>query len=114
MRSTLIALVIVGGLLWLWMDARRSHEQAVRVVRRALKSTGAQLLDDTVALQSIGLARTPNGRMALRRTYGFELSFDRLSRQRGSLTLMANAIQVLDLPPEVDPDRDGRSGPGLH
>ena len=98
MKSTLAALLIVGMLLWLWVEARRNHELASRIVRRALRDSGAQLLDDTVALQSMGLARTSSGRMAIRRSYQFEVSFDRVTREYGTLTLLRNSEQVLQLP----------------
>jgi hypothetical protein len=98
MKSTLAALVAVGLALWLWSDARRHHEQASRVVRRALRNSDAQLLDDTISLQSVGIARTPSGGLGIRRSYSFEVSFDRISRQRGDLTLLANSIQVLQIP----------------
>jgi len=104
----------VGAALWFWVDARRHHERALRVVRRALRSHQAQLLDDTVALQSMGLARAPSGRLAIRRSYGFDISYDRMTRQRGSLTLLANSIQVLELPPEVLPESDPRGGTRFH
>ena len=46
MRSTLFALVLLGFALWFWSEARRYHERAVRVVKRAVSNSGAQLLDE--------------------------------------------------------------------
>ncbi len=104
MRSTLFALVLLGFALWFWSEARRYHERAVRVVKRAVSNSGAQLLDDTVSLRSLGLARTSSGRMGLRRTYSFELSFDRVNRKRGSLTLLGRHNEILELPEADETD----------
>ena len=98
MKSTLIALIALAFVLWFWSEARRYHERAVFVVRRAIRNSDAQLLDDTVSLRSLGFARTTSGRVGFRRTYSFELSFDRVNRKRGTLTLLGRQNEILELP----------------
>lgn len=102
MRSTLAFLVLIGAGLWFWFEARRSHERACASVRKILRNSGAQLLDDTVSLNAMRLARRRSGSVGIARSYAFEFTYDRVSRQRGSLTLLANEVEVLDLPAPVE------------
>ena len=98
MRTTLFLLLLIGTGLWVWFEARRKHEQACASVRKILRQSDAQLLDDTVTLHGMRLARDRHGRLALERSYAFEFTYDRVSRQRGLLTLGADRVEVLDLP----------------
>ena len=102
MRTTLAFLVLLGTGLWFWSEARRSHERACASVRKILLRSEAQLLDDTVSLNALSLARKRNGRMGIQRSYAFEFTYDRISRQRGTLTLLADEIEVLDLPAPLE------------
>ena len=98
MRTTLTLLLLIATGLWFWSEARRNHERACASVRKILRRYDAQLLDDTVSLQAMKLARNRTGRMGIQRSYAFEFTYDRISRQRGSLTLLVDQLEVLDLP----------------
>ena len=102
MRTTLALLLLIGTGLWFWFDARRQHERACASVRRILRRSDAQLLDDTVSLHGIKLARDRHGRIGLQRSYAFEFTYDRMSRQRGMLTLLSDQVEILDLPGPPD------------
>lgn len=104
MLEALLALLLLGAVLWLWSEARRQHERAVQAVRLLLRDSGAQLLDDTVALQSLALRRSASGWLRLDRSYGFEVSVNGLDRRRGRLTLAGRSVEVVELP-ELGPDR---------
>jgi hypothetical protein len=54
-------------------------------------------LDDTVALQSVWPVRDTEGRLKLRRIYGFEYSDTGHDRRKGTLTLIGGNVLSLDL-----------------
>jgi len=91
-----LALVALG---WMWFDSLRARESAVRAARLACHADGVQLLDDTVALASLGLLRGAGGRMALRRIYRFEFSDTGDNRLDGSITMVGSDVQALYLDP---------------
>ena len=105
-------MLLLGGALWLWSGARSQHERAAQAVRLLLRDSGAQLLDDTVALQSLALRRSASGWLRLVRSYGFEVSLDGLDRRRGRLTLAGRSVEVVELP-ELGPDLGPDLRPGL-
>jgi hypothetical protein len=90
----LLAAAGAAGLLWTSLKAREAANAAMRAACRA---EGLLFLDDTVALQSMRPARDGDGRMALRRIYGFEYSDTGDNRRRGSVTLLGPRIVAIDM-----------------
>ena len=68
--------LIVGLCLaaWLWFDSLKARETAVSAAREACRAEGLLLLDDTVAISAMKLARDDDGRIRLQRAYAFEYS----------------------------------------
>lgn len=92
----LIFVIITFGLLaWFWADSLRAREQALHVCRRACDKIDAQLLDETVALRRLGIARNPQGHAVWRRSYNFEYSLDGVQRLRGSVVLRGRAVEMV-------------------
>jgi hypothetical protein len=91
-----LAIVAVGG--WFWYDSMRARERAVRLGRETCRRQDLLFLDDTVALDSIALARS-GGRLALRRTYRFEFSDTGNNRLKGSVTLTGERLELIFLEP---------------
>lgn len=58
----------------------------------ACKQIGAQLLDQTASLEKISFKRKKNGRLTLERTYSFDFSRDRETRQKGHVSLTGQTI----------------------
>lgn len=75
-----------------WLEALRARESALRACRRLTARLGAQLLDETVALQRLRPARTAAGYPALRRSYTFEYSLHGLERRRGRIELLGGRV----------------------
>lgn len=94
-----VAAIVLVTLGWLWFDSLRARESAVRAARLACHADGVQLLDDTVALASIGLLRVDGGQVALRRCYRFEFSDTGNNRLDGSITMKGSIVQALYLQP---------------
>lgn len=100
----LIGLMLLGAVAWFWLDSLRTRDAAVRAARAACTGEGLQLLDDTVAIATARPARDDEGRLMLRRTYGFEYSDTGDNRRRGSVTLLGDRVVVLNLGPRPLPD----------
>ena len=98
MTAELLAVALLAGLTWLWLDSLRVREVAVQAVRRACAGDGVQLLDDTVMLAALGAARR-DGRVVLRRVYHFEFSDTGDNRLDGAITLAGSSVELLYLEP---------------
>ena len=93
----LILLLALGILAWLWLDSLKAREISVQAARAACNAEGFMLLDDTVAIAGIRLARDEHGRLQLRRTYRFEFSDTGNNRLEGSVVLLGRRVLVLNL-----------------
>ena len=91
----LLLIVALALLAWFWADSLRAREYALQVCAKACEKIQAQLLDDTVALRRLSLARHPRGHMVWRRTYNFEYSLDGVRRNRGSVVLRGRAVETV-------------------
>jgi len=102
-----LALVVAAG--WLIWDSLKARETANAAMRDACRHAGLLFLDDTVALDSIRPVRGSDGSVRLRRVFSFEYSDTGHDRRKGSLTMVGDAIDALDVLRRADPD-----GPTLH
>ncbi|MHB1245037.1 MAG: DUF3301 domain-containing protein [Sulfuriferula sp.] len=87
----LVVVAVLGALAWFWLDSLKTREIAIAAAKRACDTDAVQLLDDTVAMASIRLARNPNGQVSLRRFYRFEFS-DTGDNRRGGMVLMLGSV----------------------
>ena len=89
--AALIPLLLAFAALLLWWHAAvRSLDRARAAAQTWCERRGWQLLDQTVALRSLRLARGDRGPCLVRR-YRFEFSADRLDRLPGGLTTYGGA-----------------------
>lgn len=103
----LLALAVAAG--WLVWDSLHAREIANAAMREACRTYGMLFLDDTVALESMRPARDGEGRLRLRRVFGFEYSDTGHNRRKGRLTMLSSAVSAVDIGP---PAADGaESGP---
>jgi hypothetical protein len=91
------SLLALGALVWLWLDSLKAREAGMREARAACAEEGLQLLDDTVAIRSLRLARDDAGRLRLQRTYVFEYSDSGDDRRQGSVTLLGHDVVLVRL-----------------
>jgi hypothetical protein len=89
-----LLLAVLAGAWFLW-DSLRAREAANVAMREACRSEGLQFLDDTVALTSLLPVRNDDGRLKLRRVYGFEYSDTGHNRRKGSITMLGDAVLAL-------------------
>ena len=97
MPTALAVILIVGLTLVAWSSARGAAEIARAQADALCRQHGLQLLDQTVALRAVGIVRAPWG-LALKRTYGFEVSSDAVNRLRGSLVFVGEVLEGASLP----------------
>ena len=102
----ILGLLLIAAAGWFVWDSLRIREAANAAMRAACESRGMFFLDDTVALQSVKPVRNDEGRVVLRRVYGFEYSDTGHNRRRGSITLTAGAVVTLDLGPQLVAGQD--------
>lgn len=93
----LLALALITALGWLWFDSLKVREHAVRAAREACVAEGLLLLDDTVAIASLKLARDDEGRVRLQRAYDFEFSDTGDNRLRGAVVMLGTQVALLNL-----------------
>lgn len=93
----IIGLLLLSALAWLWYDSIHVRGIGVRAAKAACAAEGLQLLDDTVAIASLKLARDDNGRLLLRRAYSFDYSETGDNRRRGSVVLLGERVIVVNV-----------------
>lgn len=92
-------LLVLAMLGWLAFDALRARETAIGFARAACDRQGLQFLDFTVQGARVTIVRDAQGRAALRRTYRFEFSDDGISRRAGTIVVLGNEVESLELEP---------------
>ncbi|MCB1630837.1 MAG: DUF3301 domain-containing protein [Pseudomonadales bacterium] len=81
--------------IWLYFDGMRVREAALRAGRDYCEAAGLQLLDETVARQSIGMARDADGQLRIRRSFGFEFTSDGERRYRGKIVMLGVRVETV-------------------
>jgi hypothetical protein len=86
-------------LLWFWRDSLRVRETAIKISRQVCQSHDIQLLDQTVALQRLGIRWTRSG-PKIRRVYAFDFSKEGSERQTAYLVMLGaqNVSVHINLP----------------
>jgi len=82
---------------WLWFDSLSAREAAVAAARAACRAEDLLLLDDTVAIARLRLARDSDGVMRIQRVYGFEYSDTGNDRHPGSVVMLGSRIVVINV-----------------
>jgi hypothetical protein len=85
--SSLALLVIIGLLVWFWLESLKSRDIAIQVARTSCRQQELQLLDGTVSLQTLRPYYRNLDDYGLKRTYTFDYSGDGVSRQTGCVVL---------------------------
>jgi len=93
----LLALLVIGAIAWMWLDSLRAREAAIRAARSICAAEGLLLLDDTVAISGLKIARDEAGRLVLQRAYDFEFSDTGDNRLRGDLVLHGHRVVLFNV-----------------
>ena len=100
----LVAALLLAA--WFWWDGLQKREIAVRVARLACERAGVLLLDDSVVLLKLRLAKDDNQRSRLHRQYGFEFSDTGDNRLAGRIYLLGAQILDVDLILPAAPEKE--------
>jgi hypothetical protein len=95
--NTIIVLLIVIGLIYFWLDSVKSKENAMAYAAKACRDVEVQLLDQTVSLTTLKLARSKQGRLAFQRIYRFDFSIHGNERREGRVMLKGHHIEQIQL-----------------
>ena len=93
------ALIVLGVAALAWFEGMKARERALEAGREACGRYGLQLLDDTVSLAGIRLARDDEGRLRVKRTYSFEFSDTGDNRRQGAIVTLGPDLVDLHLEP---------------
>ena len=97
-------ILILAAVAWLWLDSLTAREAAVAAARTACDAEGLLLLDATVSIASLKLARDGEGRLRLQRAYDFEYSDTGDNRKKGGVVLLGHRVIVLNVGLRAVPD----------
>jgi len=97
MIGTWLFLLAIAVAVWAWMDILRARELAIAHSRTLCREAGVQLLDQTVSLKRLAIARR-DGLPTIVRRYGFEVSIDGSDRHRCHLDLAGQRLEAWSLP----------------
>jgi hypothetical protein len=98
MIGPMLAVILLLAALAAWQNALKARDLARLLGHELCTRAGVQLLDQSVALAGVGLARNAEGHLRLRRNYRFEVSVDGHDRHRGSLTMLDGRLLAWSLP----------------
>lgn len=90
-------LLLLAAMAWLWLDSLKAREAAMTAARSACNGEALLLLDDTVAIAGIRLARDGDGVLRLRRLYAFEYSDTGHDRSQGSIAMVGSRVLTITL-----------------
>jgi hypothetical protein len=96
-----LGVVALIGIGWAWHASLAAREFANRIAADTCTQAGVQLLDGTVAMLKLALARSDDGRLVLRRTYVFDYSEDGYGRRRGFVVLTGLSLDSVGLGPRA-------------
>lgn len=95
---TLFALLaLMLAIAWFWHDSLGARESANLAALETCRSTGAHLLDGTVAFRRLEPVRGVDGYLRLRRTYVFDYTRDGVTRQQGFVVLAGRSVESIGL-----------------
>lgn len=99
--TTFLAIVALLFTGWAWYASLAAREFANEVATETCRQAGVQLLDGTVSMLRLRLARAADGGLALRRTYVFDYSEHGHDRRRGFVVLTGRSLDSVGLGPRA-------------
>jgi hypothetical protein len=94
---TLLSIFLLITLFWYWFDGLRAREIAMAVCREMCRYRQVQLLDETVMLFRTRVRRSPDGKLRLQRTFGFEVTTNGDDRDPGAIIMLGSHMQLFEL-----------------
>ncbi|MGV6808363.1 MAG: DUF3301 domain-containing protein [bacterium] len=95
--DAIIPFLVLGGIVWFWLDAMKTKEIATQAAWQACRELGVQLLDQTVSVTKMRLRRNHRGRLVLMRIYRFDFSLEGVERLQGRAILYGKIVKQIHL-----------------
>jgi hypothetical protein len=102
----LIWALLIASLIAFWWQSDKVKHLALQLVARHCQQQGLQLLDQTMVLKGLRLARSNDGRLQLRRRYEFEFASTGSERYQGKIILAGLQIEELELAAHLLPESE--------
>ena len=80
--------LLLAGLIWFWLASLRAKELAMGIAKHLCSRAQVMLLDDSVALKAVSLARNRQGSMSFKRVFRFEFASDGQQRYQGKIIML--------------------------
>jgi hypothetical protein len=93
--TPVLLLLALGLIIWFWQDSLQARESAYKASALACRQCGVQLLDDTVALETLTLRRVRPGFLQTERIYRFEFTETGSTRYLGRLIMLGHRVEVM-------------------
>ena len=93
----ILSLLLLGGVVWFWLDGMKVRDIAIREARVVCESEGLQFLDESVATAKIRFVRDDDGRLVLQRVYAFEFSDTGSNRRPGSIVMRGQEVLFVNV-----------------
>ena len=98
--SDILALALIGGVVWYFFDAMRARESATVAVRDYCNQSSLQFLDGTVGLKTVSLS-FEYGKPSFMRRYEFHFSGTDHTRSIGLVTMKGADVENFILPQKL-------------
>lgn len=95
--SVLLLLLLLALVVLLWQSNMLAREAAAAAARDTCYRQNLQLLDGTVQLQRMRLARLDTGSLSFRRVFQFSYSPDGDTRHSGFVIMLGNQVENIGL-----------------
>ena len=95
--STIIALLILAGIIWFWLDSIKTKELATQAASKTCQDMQVQFLDQTVSLAKLKPVRNQRGRLILQRVYHFDFTVQGQQRYQGQTIMRGQLVQHIHL-----------------
>lgn len=99
----ILSIAIIGLLAWFWLNSMQAKDTAIATGRQIAERYGLQLLDETVEIKQLRVARDARGQLRFLRTYSFEVSDTGANRLSCTLSLLGARLEHLEIPPHREP-----------
>ena len=86
----------IFSIVWFWASQTKAREQAILLGRRICNERDLQLLDETVAFNSMR-PRWINSNILIERVFRFDYSTDGDDRHKGQLCLLASRVVWINI-----------------
>lgn len=93
----LFLLLVLLLIVLIWQNNLKSRELAIKYCFNVCNKSNLQLLDQTIAMKSIGISKWKGHFPVIYRKYAFEFSIDGSDRYNGFIIITHNQVELVGL-----------------